>query len=112
MKTEVEAKELLEIYTQIGLALGYSLTKHPDFPDRCTFLSNVDVSEKLRVEQKFNDEHGGSMLSVLKEEALEFASCYVKGNYSEAEKEGYHVMAVAARMVLAARQKKNLVGQN
>lgn len=106
MKTEINAQELSEIVLQMSLALGYSLAKHSEFPSRATYLRGEELDIRLNEERKFNDGGNESMLSVLKEESLEFASEYSKGNYEEAEKEGYHVMAVAARMVLAARNMK------
>lgn len=106
MKTEINAQELSEIVLHMGLALGYSLAKHPEFPDNESYLSDGELASRLDSQRRFNDDERETMLTVLKEEALEYAVEYRNGRYEEAEKEGYHIMAVAARMVLAARNMK------
>lgn len=111
MKTNVRKNEMDEIIGNLKKALKYSIKKHPDFPNTVSSQLASQLNATLVPLQEYNDNTEGTMLSVLREEAYEFALEYSLGNYEKAEEEGYHIMSVAARMVIAARILKNKKSQ-
>ena len=105
--TEAEYKYLLR---KVDCELRNAVKKHPEFPFVTAWMGgkSVTVQTRLRELRRQNDAGDGTQISILSEEMFEMLEAVLKRKWDEAEKEAYHVAAVALRMALFFRTRNNL----